>query len=92
MTSALFIMCHSVTRLEVKIWSLLKLSVKMYYLKALLIKFKSLTVLSGMEEKQTVYCTIAFRRPGKYSQAENPQKKKTRHFPGSGGLVPDGWL
>lgn len=52
--SALLIMCHSVTRLEVKIWSLLKLSIKMYYLKALLIKFQ-VTIDLGNAAKQRTH-------------------------------------
>lgn len=60
-----------------RFWSLLNVSVKMHSLKAFLIKFKSFTLPSRMEEEGTFLAAIAFHRHGKYSQAKNPQKEKS---------------
>ena len=61
---------------------------KMHSLKTRLIKFKSLTSLLRMENKEIAAENAAWL--GKYSQVKNTQKKRARHFHRSGGSVPYG--
>lgn len=61
---------------------------KMHNLKTRLIKFKPLTSLLRMENKEIAAAKVTWL--GKYSQAKNTQKKRAGHFHRSGGSVPYG--